>query len=95
MSSKNQSPEDTNATSTTTNTIDQVQVATVTTNARSNGRSEPEPTRTGGIKDFIAQTNIIGNVIAAAASQKNSFEPLPYTDYALFEENYGESLIRF
>ena len=46
-------------------------------------------TRTGGIKDFIAQTNVIGNVIAAAASQKNTFEPLPFSNYSLFEENYG------
>jgi hypothetical protein len=45
--------------------------------------------RTGGIKDFIAHTNMIGNVIAAAASQKNSFEPLPFSNSSLFEDNYG------
>jgi hypothetical protein len=45
----------------------------------------------GGIKDFIAQTNVIGNVITAAITQKNSFEPLPFTDYSLFEENYCEN----
>ena len=55
--------------------------------ARSENRSE---LRTGGIKDFIAQTNLIGNVIAAAASQKNSFEPLPFSNYSLFDENYGK-----
>ncbi len=45
--------------------------------------------RMGGIKEFIAQTTMIGNVIAAAASQKNSSEPLPFTDYSQFEETYG------
>ncbi len=45
----------------------------------------------GGIKEFIAQTTMIGNVIAAAASQKNSSEPLPFTDYSLFEETYDSS----
>ena len=95
MSGKNPSQEESSSATTTTtnNNLDQVQVQVATvnvaTNARANVRAEPE-TRTGGIKDFIAQTNLIGNVIAAAASQKNSFEPLPYTDYALFEENYGE-----
>jgi hypothetical protein len=44
----------------------------------------------GGIKDFIAHTSLIGNVIAAAAHQKSSFEPLPFPDYHLFEENYGK-----
>ena len=47
-----------------------------------------EPMRTGGIKDFIAHTNLIGNVIAAAASQKNTFEPLPFSNYSLFDEIY-------
>lgn len=58
-----------------------------------NGAAGPEEagsTRSGGIKDFIAQTNMIGNVIAAAASQKNSFEPLPFANYSLFEETYSE-----
>lgn len=49
-----------------------------------------EQVRPGGIKEFIAQTTMIGNVIAAAASQKNSSEPLPFTDYSLFEETYGK-----
>jgi hypothetical protein len=35
---------------------------------------------------------MIGNVIAAAASQKNSSEPLPFTDYSLFDETYGLNL---
>ena len=48
-----------------------------------------EQIRPGGIKEFIAQTTMIGNVIAAAASQKNSSEPLPFTDYSLFDETYG------
>ena len=52
-------------------------------------------TKTGGVKDFIAQTNIIGNVIAAAASQKNSFEPLPFTDYSLFKETYSKFFLLF
>lgn len=45
--------------------------------------------RIGGIQEFIAQTNLIGNVIAAAASQKNTFEPLPFPNYSLFDENLG------
>ena len=49
--------------------------------------------RIGGIKDFIAQTNVIGNVIAAAASQINSFEPLPFPNYDLFEEKHGKNSI--
>jgi hypothetical protein len=53
------------------------------------GESTTTSSRPGGIKDFIAQTNMIGNVIAAAANQKNSSEPLPFTDYSLFEENYS------
>lgn len=48
--------------------------------------------RSGGIKDFIAQTNMIGNVIAAAASQKNSFEPLPFPNSSLFHEAYGKPI---
>lgn len=52
-----------------------------------------EESRSGGIKDFIAQTNMIGNVIAAAASQKNSYEPLPFADTSLFEETYSNLLI--
>ena len=44
----------------------------------------------GGLKDFINHTNVIGNVIAAASSQKNSFEPLPFANYSLFEESYGK-----
>jgi len=35
--------------------------------------------------------NLKGNVIAAAASQKNSSEPLPFTDYSLFEETYDRN----
>ena len=35
---------------------------------------------------------LVGNVIAAAASQKNSSEPLPFTDYSLFEEVYGNEI---
>jgi hypothetical protein len=46
--------------------------------------------RIGGLKDFINHTNVIGNVIAAASSQKNSFEPLPFANYSLFEETYGK-----
>ena len=46
--------------------------------------------RPGGLFDFIEQTNIIGNVIAAAATQKNSFEPLPFSNSSLFDENYGK-----
>lgn len=48
--------------------------------------------RPGGLFDFIEQTNVIGNVIAAAASQKNSFEPLPFLNMSLFDENYGKLL---
>jgi hypothetical protein len=51
--------------------------------------NEPQPS---GIKAFIAQTAMLSNVIAAAASQKNSSEPLPFTDTSLFEETYGIDL---
>lgn len=54
-----------------------------------NAAAEETTTRSGGIKDFIAHTNMIGNVIAAAASQKNSYEPLPFPNYSLFDEDYG------
>lgn len=64
-------------------------------NARNSDNPGPKassgnPAPNGGIKEFIAQTTMIGNVIAAAASQKNSSEPLPFTDYSLFEETYGK-----
>ena len=56
--------------------------------------SQSSPTGgAGGIKEFIAHTTMFGNVIAAAASQKNSSEPLPFTDYSLFEENYGNFIL--
>jgi phospholipase D1/2 len=42
----------------------------------------------GGIQELVAQSNVIGNVITAALSQKNSFEPLPFTDYSSFNETY-------
>jgi hypothetical protein len=45
----------------------------------------------GGIHEFIKQTTLIGNVITAAGSTKNSSEPLPFTDRSLFEEIYGNS----
>jgi hypothetical protein len=33
---------------------------------------------------------VIGNVVAAvASSQKTTFEPLPFTNYSLFEERQG------
>ena len=44
----------------------------------------------GGIRDFIAHTSAIGNVIIGAASTKNSTEPLPFTNYAEFAETYGK-----
>lgn len=56
----------------------------------SNNNNDDGEVRTGGIKDFIAHTNMIGNVIAAAASQKNSFEPLPFSNSSLFEDSYGK-----
>ncbi len=51
--------------------------------------NEETDVRSGGIKALIAQTNVIGNVIAAAASEKNTFEPLPFCNYSLFDDNYG------
>jgi len=48
----------------------------------------------GGLKDFINHTNVIGNVIAAASSQKNSFEPLPFANYSLFDESYESNLLK-
>ncbi len=57
-----------------------------------NNNNDDGEVRTGGIKDFIAHTNMIGNVIAAAASQKNSFEPLPFSNSSLFEDSYGKHL---
>ena len=56
----------------------------------SNNNNDDGEVRFGGIKDFIAHTNMIGNVIAAAASQKNSFEPLPFSNSSLFEDSYGK-----
>lgn len=41
------------------------------------------------LKDFIVHSNMIGNVIAAAALQKGSFEPLPFLNYGLFKDNYS------
>ena len=57
-------------------------------------RTSSGSTSAAGVKDLIAQSNIIGNVITAATSQNNyldSFEPLPFPNYSLFEENYGIS----
>ncbi len=51
-----------------------------------------EETRSGGIMDLISQTNMIGNVIAAAASQKNPYEALPFLDSTLFQETYRKPL---
>lgn len=45
--------------------------------------------RSGGIKDFVSQTFMITHVIAAAASQNNVDEPLPFVNYSLFEDNYS------
>jgi hypothetical protein len=60
-------------------------------NANSKHPNEPKTGGGGGgIKDFIAQTSLIGNVIAAAAAHKNSFEPLPFPNYSLFDENHGK-----
>ena len=44
------------------------------------------------LKDFIVHTNMIGNVIAAAALQKgsSSYEPLPFLNYGLFKDNYSK-----
>lgn len=53
-----------------------------------------DQSRSGGIKDFIAQTNMIGNVIAAAASQKNTFEPLPFPNMSLFDETYSSDVLK-
>jgi hypothetical protein len=68
------------------------QSATVIPVTSNSTQSAGEQIRPGGIKEFIAQTTMIGNVIAAAASQKNSSEPLPFTDYSLFDETYGLNL---
>ena len=54
-----------------------------------NNEEEADVRHSGGIKALIAQTNVIGNVIAAAASEKNSFEPLPFCNYSLFDDNNG------
>ncbi len=42
----------------------------------------------GGIYAFVAHTSAIGNVIMRTA-HKESFEPLPFTDYSLFNEEGG------
>ncbi|CAF0825220.1 unnamed protein product [Brachionus calyciflorus] len=63
-------------------------------NNNNKDNQETPGTRPGGLFDFIQQTNVIGNVIAAAATQKNSFEPLPFSNSSLFEENYDESSLR-
>lgn len=70
--------------------VDITNMSRVNEAADLNETTTSEPIRPGGIKEFIAQTTMIGNVIAAAASLKNSSEPLPFTDYSLFEENYGQ-----
>lgn len=37
--------------------------------------------------DLIVQSNLIGNVLAAATHKSSSFEPLPIIDYSLFLDN--------
>lgn len=59
-------------------------------NTKENDNYAETGMRSDGIKDFITQTNLIGNVISAASSPNNSYEPLPFTNYSLFEENYGK-----
>jgi hypothetical protein len=51
--------------------------------------NEEQKTPTG-IKDFIAHTSNIGNIIIGAASTKNSVEPLPFTDYSKFNEKISK-----
>jgi hypothetical protein len=58
-------------------------------NTANNNNNNNRPT-SGGLKDFIANTSLIGNVIAAAAHNKSSSEPLPFPNYSLFEENDGK-----
>lgn len=53
--------------------------------------NEEQKTPTG-IKDFIAHTSNIGNIIIGAASTKNSVEPLPFTDNSKFNEKISKSL---
>lgn len=46
---------------------------------------KPKP---GGIIDFVAHTSAIGHVILGTET-KDSYEPLPFTDYSLFDEDKG------
>ena len=41
----------------------------------------------GGIKSLIQHSNVLGNVILA--TENKSFEPLPFSNYSMFDESYG------
>ena len=56
------------------------------TSANANAAS-PKSSQFGGIKSLIQHSNVLGNVILA--SETKSFEPLPFSDYSLFEDKYG------
>lgn len=59
-------------------------------NPNQNDDEEDNPKEPGGIKDFIKETNLISNVMAAVVLKDSNFEPLPFTDYSFFEEKYGK-----
>jgi hypothetical protein len=47
----------------------------------------PRTPQFGGIKSLIQHSNVLGNVILA--SENKSVEPLPFSNYSLFDETYG------
>lgn len=50
----------------------------------------PNEQRVGSVRDMIQETLIISGGIAATVFKEKNFEPLPFTDYSMFEESYGK-----
>lgn len=70
------------------------EVATLSNNKlNNNDATNVNPPRTpqfGGIKSLIQHSNVLGNVILA--SENKAVEPLPFSNYSLFDESYGNEL---
>jgi hypothetical protein len=48
----------------------------------------------GGVFSLIRETNQLSNTVASVVTQDLQLEPLPFTDYSLFEETYSKQLSR-
>ena len=79
------------ANSSPVNGIDlEIRLEDTTDNTNNNRQSSKGAKPTQGLKDFIAQTANIGNIITSVSTQKT--EPLPFIDYSQFQDTYGKHL---